>query len=205
MSPTTSLPPLVEGQLRCFLRVTVSRVLWTVPKPSPTTFIRLRWWGESSNGTHFRPRDGSQTTQKTVKSTARFPIRCGPKQFTSYLTGNHCMHGMPHCVIQAVFRIFKWPPDVVVFPYICCLYFRYGLSGAGGADKARTPANCSCSGCWDFLSLSVTLHQWVLHPGVSNVWEAWRITGREAATQLKMCYLILIDALWFILLSQALC
>lgn len=119
MSPTTSLPPLVEGQLRCFLRVTISRVLWTVPKPSPTTFIRLRWWGESSNGTQFRPRDGSQTTQKTVKSTARFPIRCGPKQFTSYLTGNYCMHGMPHCVIQAVFRIFKLPPDVVDFS----LYF----------------------------------------------------------------------------------
>ncbi|TNN33597.1 Prolyl 4-hydroxylase subunit alpha-3 [Liparis tanakae] len=45
VSPATSLPPLVEGQLRCFLR-------------------------------------------KTVKTTSRFPIRCGPKQFTSYLTGN---------------------------------------------------------------------------------------------------------------------
>ncbi|KAK6296719.1 hypothetical protein J4Q44_G00328610 [Coregonus suidteri] len=86
VSPSTSLPPLVEGQLRCFLRVTVSRVLWTVPKPFPTTFIRLRWWGESSIGTQFKPRDASQTAQKTVKSTARFPIRCGPKQFTSYLT-----------------------------------------------------------------------------------------------------------------------
>ncbi|XP_012990334.3 C2 domain-containing protein 3 isoform X2 [Esox lucius] len=84
--PSTSLPPLVEGQLRCFLRVTVSKVLWTVPKPPPTTFVRLRWWGESSSGTHFRPQDGSQKSQKIVKSTARFPIRCGPKQFTSYLT-----------------------------------------------------------------------------------------------------------------------
>uniref|UniRef100_UPI0037E96D9D C2 domain-containing protein 3 n=1 Tax=Semicossyphus pulcher TaxID=241346 RepID=UPI0037E96D9D len=86
VSPSTSLPPLVEGQLRCFLRVTISRVLWTVHKPPSATFIRLRWWGESSNGTHFLPRDGSQLSQKTVKTTARFPIRCGPKQFTSYLT-----------------------------------------------------------------------------------------------------------------------
>ncbi|XP_013880674.1 C2 domain-containing protein 3 [Austrofundulus limnaeus] len=84
--PSTSLPPLVEGQLRCFLRVTISRVLWTVHKPPPPTFIRLRWWGESSSGTHFFPRDGSQLSQKNIKTTAHFPIRCGPKQFTSYLT-----------------------------------------------------------------------------------------------------------------------
>uniref|UniRef100_UPI003AACA4FA C2 domain-containing protein 3 n=1 Tax=Centroberyx gerrardi TaxID=166262 RepID=UPI003AACA4FA len=86
VSPSTSLPPLVEGQLRCFLRVTISRVLWTVHKPPSATFVRLRWWGESSNGTHFCPRDGSQVSQKTIKTTTRFPIRCGPKQFTSYLT-----------------------------------------------------------------------------------------------------------------------
>ncbi|XP_030600293.1 C2 domain-containing protein 3 isoform X2 [Archocentrus centrarchus] len=86
VSPSTSLPPLVEGQLRCFLRVTIGRVLWTVHKPPAATFIRLRWWGESSDGTYFFPTDGSQLTQKTIKTTARFPIRCGPKQFTSYLT-----------------------------------------------------------------------------------------------------------------------
>uniref|UniRef100_A0A8C4IFJ3 C2 domain containing 3 centriole elongation regulator n=1 Tax=Dicentrarchus labrax TaxID=13489 RepID=A0A8C4IFJ3_DICLA len=86
VSPSTGLPPLVEGQLRCFLRVTISRVLWTVHKPPSATFVRLRWWGESSNGTHFFPRDGSQTSQKAIKTTARFAIRCGPKQFTSYLT-----------------------------------------------------------------------------------------------------------------------
>ncbi|XP_056230704.1 C2 domain-containing protein 3 isoform X1 [Seriola aureovittata] len=86
VSPSTSLPPLVEGQLRCFLRVTINRVLWTVRKPPSATFVRLRWWGESSNGTHFFPRDGSQLSQKTIKTTTRFAIRCGPKQFTSYLT-----------------------------------------------------------------------------------------------------------------------
>ncbi|XP_026185547.1 C2 domain-containing protein 3 isoform X2 [Mastacembelus armatus] len=86
VSPSTSLPPLVEGQLRCFLRVTIGRVLWTVHKPPSGMFVRLRWWGESSNGTHFFPRDGLQLSQKTIKTIARFPIRCGPKQFTSYLT-----------------------------------------------------------------------------------------------------------------------
>uniref|UniRef100_W5K8W3 C2 domain containing 3 centriole elongation regulator n=1 Tax=Astyanax mexicanus TaxID=7994 RepID=W5K8W3_ASTMX len=86
VSPSTSVPPLVEGQVRCFLRVTVSRVLWTINRPPPVTLVRLRWWGESSGGTVFCPRDGSLTRQKDVKSTCRFPVRCGPKQFTSYLT-----------------------------------------------------------------------------------------------------------------------
>ncbi|KAM8903491.1 C2 domain-containing protein 3 isoform 2-T2 [Spinachia spinachia] len=84
--PATSLPPLVEGELRCFLKVSINRVLWTIHKPPSATFVRLRWWGESLNGTHFFPRDGSQPSQKTIKTTSRFPIRCGPKQFTSYLT-----------------------------------------------------------------------------------------------------------------------
>lgn len=88
VSPSTSLPPLVEGPLRCFLRVTISRLLWTVNKPPSVTFVRLRWWGESSNETHFFPKDGSQLSQRNVKTTVRYAIRCGPKQFTSYLTGN---------------------------------------------------------------------------------------------------------------------
>ncbi|XP_078514692.1 C2 domain-containing protein 3 isoform X2 [Lissotriton helveticus] len=86
ISPSTSLPPLVEGQLRCFLRITVSKLLWTITKPPASVIIRLRWWGETSDGTLFRPRVTSQTEQKTVKTTARFAIRCGPKQFSSYLT-----------------------------------------------------------------------------------------------------------------------
>ncbi|KAM9441766.1 C2 domain-containing protein 3 isoform 3-T3 [Salvelinus alpinus] len=123
VSPTTSLPPLVEGQLRCFLRVTVSRVLWTVPKPFPTTFIRLRWWGESSNGTQFRPRDGSQTTQNTVKSTARFPIRCGPKQFTSYLTD------MGSLVLEVLTKPEHLPIARAQVAGISCLSLSHSISG----------------------------------------------------------------------------
>ncbi|XP_071659726.1 C2 domain-containing protein 3 [Patagioenas fasciata] len=76
---STDLPPLVEGPLRCFLRCTVSRVLWTVPRPPAAALVRLRWWGETSDGTVFQPgRPGS--------STARYAVRCGPRQFSAYLT-----------------------------------------------------------------------------------------------------------------------
>nr|XP_008121912.1 PREDICTED: C2 domain-containing protein 3-like [Anolis carolinensis] len=85
ITPSTSLPPLVEGQLRCFLKLTVSKILWMVSKPPASFLIRVRWWGETSDGTAFTPRDPSQAEQKTLKTTTRYPVRCGPKQFTSYL------------------------------------------------------------------------------------------------------------------------
>ncbi|XP_069825619.1 C2 domain-containing protein 3 isoform X2 [Dendropsophus ebraccatus] len=86
VSPSTSLPPLVEGQLRCYVRVTVSKILWTIPRPPRSVLVRLRWWGETSNGTVFHPRDSSQAEQKEVKTTTRYAVHCGPKQLTSYLT-----------------------------------------------------------------------------------------------------------------------
>ncbi|NWX04320.1 C2CD3 protein, partial [Caloenas nicobarica] len=76
---STDLPPLVEGPLRCFLRCTVSRVLWTVPRPPAAALVRLRWWGETSDGTVFQPgQPGS--------GSVRYAVRCGPRQFTAYLT-----------------------------------------------------------------------------------------------------------------------
>uniref|UniRef100_A0A674I2Q7 C2 domain containing 3 centriole elongation regulator n=1 Tax=Terrapene triunguis TaxID=2587831 RepID=A0A674I2Q7_9SAUR len=74
------------GQLRCFLKLTVSKILWMVSKPPTSVLIRVRWWGETSDGTLFNPRNTSQTEQKAVKTTTRYAIRCGPKQFASYLT-----------------------------------------------------------------------------------------------------------------------
>ncbi|XP_034024238.1 C2 domain-containing protein 3 isoform X2 [Thalassophryne amazonica] len=73
VSPSTSLPPLVEGHLRCFLRVTVSKVEWTVHKPPTAVFVRLRWWGESSDGTDFFPREGLRVSQKIVKTVLASP------------------------------------------------------------------------------------------------------------------------------------
>uniref|UniRef100_A0A8C7BVH4 C2 domain-containing protein 3 n=1 Tax=Neovison vison TaxID=452646 RepID=A0A8C7BVH4_NEOVI len=86
ISPSTSLPPLVEGQLRCFLKLTVSKVIWKIAKPPTCVLVRVRWWGETSDGTVFCPRDALQTEPKSVRTTTRYAVRCGPKQFTSYLT-----------------------------------------------------------------------------------------------------------------------
>ncbi|XP_038617671.1 C2 domain-containing protein 3 [Tachyglossus aculeatus] len=86
VSPSTSLPPLVEGHLHCFLKLTISEVLWMVKKPPSCADIRVRWWGETSDGTRFCPRDSSQSEQKAVRTTTRYAVRCGPKQFSAYLT-----------------------------------------------------------------------------------------------------------------------
>lgn len=57
--PSTDLPPLVQGDLRCFLVVDIGKIVWSstataqVPPASPA-YIRLRWWGESSEGTVFK-------------------------------------------------------------------------------------------------------------------------------------------------------
>lgn len=86
ISPSTSLPPLVEGQLRCFLKLTINRIIWKIAKPPACVLVRVRWWGETTDGTLFCPRDALQTEPKVVRTTTRYAIRCGPKQFTSYLT-----------------------------------------------------------------------------------------------------------------------
>ncbi|KAI7800624.1 C2 domain-containing protein 3 isoform X2 [Triplophysa rosa] len=122
VSPSTSIPPLVEGQLRCFLRVTVSKVLWTVIKPPPVTLIRLRWWGESSNGTFFRPRDG-HIEPKGVQSTARFPVRCGPKQLTSYLTD------MGSLVLDVLTKVDHLPIARAQIPGIARLSLSHSING----------------------------------------------------------------------------
>ncbi|XP_026138444.1 C2 domain-containing protein 3-like [Carassius auratus] len=122
VSPSSSIPPLVEGQLRCFLRVTVSKVLWTITRPPPVTLIRLRWWGESSSGTFFRPRDG-HAEQKGVKSTARFPVRCGPKQLTSYLTD------MGSLVLDVLTKVDHLPIARVQIPGIARLSLSHSING----------------------------------------------------------------------------
>ncbi|KAJ8027861.1 C2 domain-containing protein 3 [Holothuria leucospilota] len=92
----TSLPPSVDGQLRCFLRVTASKISWVLAKPPEVFWLRLKWWGEQSSGSLFRPSDGRADTKSLVRKTARFPIRCGPKQFAEYL------NAMSVCVFELV-------------------------------------------------------------------------------------------------------
>ncbi|XP_038063229.1 C2 domain-containing protein 3-like [Patiria miniata] len=82
---TTSLPPSVDGQLRCFLRVSISKIVWQIAKPPDTTHVRLRWWGETSEGSIFRPLDVKNPQKVATRTVARYPVRCGPKQFAAYL------------------------------------------------------------------------------------------------------------------------
>lgn len=50
----TSLPPAVDGHLRCFLRVSVPRIHWIVQKYPTEVQVRLRWWGEDGDGVLLR-------------------------------------------------------------------------------------------------------------------------------------------------------
>ena len=50
----TSLPPKVDGQLRCFLKLCVREVIWLVANAPELTHVRVVWWGEDGNGTIFR-------------------------------------------------------------------------------------------------------------------------------------------------------
>ncbi|KAF5908226.1 C2 domain-containing protein 3, partial [Clarias magur] len=124
VSPSTSIPPLVEGHVRCFLRVTVSRVLWTIAKPPSRTLIRLRWWGETTGGTMFCPTHGSLDREKDVKSTTRFPVRCGLKQFTSYLTD------MGLLVLDVLTKPDDLPIARVQIPGIAKLSLTHSINGS---------------------------------------------------------------------------
>ncbi|XP_040517813.1 C2 domain-containing protein 3 isoform X3 [Gallus gallus] len=80
---STSLPPLVEGPPRCVLCCTVGRIVWTAARPpSAAVLVRLRWWGETSDGTVFHP--SSKPGQ--AAGSSRYTVRCGPRQLTAYLT-----------------------------------------------------------------------------------------------------------------------
>ncbi|XP_014783135.1 C2 domain-containing protein 3 [Octopus bimaculoides] len=82
---STALPPQVEGHLRCFLCLCIPRIEWLVPDHPARTLVHLTWWGEIGSGTNFRPLDVSNPIKTRLKTTARYPIRSGPKQFASYL------------------------------------------------------------------------------------------------------------------------
>ena len=50
----SSLPPLVEGQLRCFVCVKVGVLEWSIPRPPKDIQIHLLWWGEGGKGVLLR-------------------------------------------------------------------------------------------------------------------------------------------------------
>lgn len=53
----TSLPPAVDGHLRCFLRVSVPRIHWLIHKYPTDVQVRLKWWGEDGDGVLLRCAD----------------------------------------------------------------------------------------------------------------------------------------------------
>ena len=48
------LPPQVDGQIRCFCKLTVTQVVWIILKPPELALVRVKWWGEEGNGIIFR-------------------------------------------------------------------------------------------------------------------------------------------------------
>ncbi|CAL1526799.1 unnamed protein product, partial [Lymnaea stagnalis] len=82
----TGLPPQVDGQIRCFCKLTISQVVWTVPRPPDLALVRVKWWGEEGDGAFFRPVDAKKGNKLECRTTARYPVRSGPCQFATYLT-----------------------------------------------------------------------------------------------------------------------
>ena len=50
----TGLPPKVDGQLRCYVKLSVSQLIWTIPNPPDICHVRVQWWGEEGQGSVFR-------------------------------------------------------------------------------------------------------------------------------------------------------
>jgi hypothetical protein len=95
VSPT-SLPPLVEGELRGELTLTLTELQWLSPRAAPRAArLRVKWWGEPGAGTAapLRPAtassagggEGGGGGDGSGGVTVVFPVRVGPKLLTRYL------------------------------------------------------------------------------------------------------------------------
>ncbi|NXA48806.1 C2CD3 protein, partial [Nothocercus julius] len=110
-----SLPPLVQGPPRCFLRCTVGRARWALPDPPAAHLVRLRWWGETSDGTLLRP--------GVAEATARYTVRCGPRQLSAYLTD------MGVLVLEVMTRLNHLPVGTVQITGLSQLSPSHPISG----------------------------------------------------------------------------
>uniref|UniRef100_S4RAL3 C2 domain containing 3 centriole elongation regulator n=1 Tax=Petromyzon marinus TaxID=7757 RepID=S4RAL3_PETMA len=128
VTPATSLPPLVEGQPRCFLRIRVGALVWSAGGAGPRVstvhapLVRLRWWGEGSGGTIFRPHLAGGT--RSPQSFARFSVCCGPKQFSSYLSD------MGTLVLEVLAKLEHLPVGRVHINHISRLSATQPISGS---------------------------------------------------------------------------
>jgi hypothetical protein len=124
----TSLPPKVEGEIKCCLKMQISKINIIVSSAQNSSenkvykfkqnkenlvsknlgnyVIRCVWWGEENkNGALFRPKilnnnqhQHTQLETSKFQTVARYMIRCGPKQFNSYLNGKK----------NSIFRIYSF-------------------------------------------------------------------------------------------------
>ncbi|XP_064607644.1 C2 domain-containing protein 3-like [Liolophura sinensis] len=120
----TGLPPQVEGQLRCFCRVSVSQITWIIPNPPQVTHVRVKWWGEAGDGAIFRPVDVKHPDKVVPKITARYPVRSGPKQFAAYLSD------MGSLLIEVLSGPSRIPVGRAEVPQISLLSSSYPISGS---------------------------------------------------------------------------
>ncbi|XP_068718257.1 C2 domain-containing protein 3-like isoform X2 [Montipora capricornis] len=85
----SSLPPAVDGHLRCFLRVSVPTIQWTINNYPTDVHVQIKWWGEEhGDGILFRPVDdnASEKRECTARLTSvRYAVCSGPRQFNAYL------------------------------------------------------------------------------------------------------------------------
>ena len=115
----TSLPPKVEGDIKCFLKLQIIKVNLinesetsaknaktnissrtrpqqastkenSEPEPAVKLIARCVWWGEDSTCAIFRPKQvGIEQNPKKLQTTAKYMVRSGPKQFSAYLNGEY--------------------------------------------------------------------------------------------------------------------
>ncbi|KAL9972954.1 hypothetical protein ACROYT_G019355 [Oculina patagonica] len=96
----TSLPPSVDGHLRCFLRVSVPTINWTIHRYPADVQVRLKWWGEDGDGVLFRPLDDKaddQTRDFPKLTCVRYAVCSGPRQFNAYLKGEYKPCSVLYC------------------------------------------------------------------------------------------------------------
>eukprot|EP00794_Sanderia_malayensis_P007365 gene7365-8185_t len=79
-----SLPPFVEGQLRCFLHLRLGEIKWLGSKPKHVK-VAVKWWGQQSSPIFLHPRSPTGLDSVKHRNEVKYPIRSGPKQFTAYL------------------------------------------------------------------------------------------------------------------------
>ena len=66
VSVHTGLPPQVEGSLRSYLILKVTKVTWFAPRPQNDglTVVLVKWWGEDGQGSSFIPGENVKEGRK---------------------------------------------------------------------------------------------------------------------------------------------